>query len=116
PPATEPRRCLGRSPPGATGYYVYRKNVTAGETTFTQLPWPVTGPTWLAEGLTPGGTYQFQVQAANGPLRSGLSNLATATATGPVPAAPADLTAVPSGAGQATLAWTRSPDATGYYI
>ncbi|MEV6445471.1 fibronectin type III domain-containing protein [Amycolatopsis sp. NPDC051716] len=102
--------------PGATGYYVYRKNVTAGETTFTQLPWPVSGPTWLAEGLTPGGTYQFQVQAADGRLRSGLSNVATVAVTGPVPAAVTDLTAEPSGDGEATLAWTPSANATGYYI
>ncbi|MGW3961555.1 fibronectin type III domain-containing protein [Amycolatopsis sp. NPDC005003] len=102
--------------PGATGYYVYRRNVTAGETTFTQLPWPVSGPSWLSEGLTPGGTYQFQVQAANGRLRSGLSNVATATVAGPVPAAPSDLTARPSGRGEATLSWTPSANATGYYV
>jgi lysophospholipase L1-like esterase len=102
--------------PGATGYYVFRKNVTAGETTFTQLPWPVSGPTWLAEGLTPGGTYQFQVQAANGRLRSGLSNVATAAVTGPLPVTVTDLTAEPSGDGEATLSWTPSANATGYYI
>ncbi|WP_410614457.1 fibronectin type III domain-containing protein [Amycolatopsis sp. lyj-109] len=102
--------------PGATGYYVYRKNLTAGETTFTQLPWPVSGPTWPAEGLTPGATYQFQVQAANGRLRSGLSNVATAAVTAPVPTAVTDLTAKASGAGEATLSWTPSANATGYYI
>lgn len=100
----------------ATGYYVYRKNVTAGETAFTQLPWPVPGPTWVAEGLTPGAAYQFRIQAANGQLRGGLSNVATTTVTGPLPAAVTDLTARPSGAGEATLSWTRSANATGYYI
>ncbi|WP_370963754.1 fibronectin type III domain-containing protein [Amycolatopsis sp. cg9] len=100
----------------ATGYYVFRKNVTAGETAFTQLPWPVPGPTWVAEGLTPGGTYQFQVQAANGRLKSGLSNVATANVTGPTPAAVTDLTAEPSGDGEATLSWTRVANATGYYV
>ncbi|MDX3192709.1 fibronectin type III domain-containing protein [Streptomyces sp. MN03-5084-2B] len=102
--------------PGATGYYVHVRNVTAGETGFTRLPWPVPGPTWAAEGLTPGGTYQFQVQAANGRLLSGLSNVATTTVTGPLPPSVTDLTARPSGAGEATLSWTPSASATGYYV
>ncbi|MCR6489604.1 fibronectin type III domain-containing protein [Amycolatopsis sp. OK19-0408] len=100
----------------ATGYYVFRKNVTAGETAFMELPWPVSGPTWVAEQLTPGATYQFQLQAANGRLRGGLSNTATATVTGPAPAAVTDLTAEASGDGEATLSWTRVANATGYYI
>ncbi|MFE5502598.1 fibronectin type III domain-containing protein [Amycolatopsis japonica] len=102
--------------PDATGYYVYRKNVSAGETGFTQLPWPVSGPTWAAELLTPGGTYQFQVQAVNGRLRSGLSNVASATVTGAVPASVSDLEAGASGEGEATLSWSRVPNATGYYV
>ena len=100
----------------ATGYYVFRKNVTAGETGFTQLPWPVSGPSWVADSLTPGGTYQFQLQAANGQLRSGMSNVATVVVTGPTPATVTNLTAVPSGNGEATLSWTRVANATGYYV
>jgi hypothetical protein len=99
----------------ATGYYVLEENVTAGETTFTKLPYPVSGSSWIAAGLVNGGTYQFELQSVNGAITGGTTAPVTVTPTGPVPAAPAGLTAA-AGDGQAVLSWTPAPDATGYYV
>ncbi|MEV4315019.1 cutinase family protein [Actinocrispum sp. NPDC049592] len=101
--------------PNATGYCVYRKNVTAGETSFTQLPFPVPGPTWVAELLTPGATYQFQLQSVNGATRGGMSNAVAVTVGGSFPGPVTNLAASP-GNGQAALSWTQVPNATGYYV
>ncbi len=101
--------------PGATGYYVYQKNVTAGETAFTRLPFPVSGPTWTAGLLVNGSTYQFQLRAVKGAAEGLFSSIATVTPAGPVPNGVTDLSASP-GNGRATLSWTQVPNATGYYV
>jgi hypothetical protein len=59
---------------GAAGYWIWLRNVGSGEP-LHQLPLEVDGPTntvgWLFDGAA---NYEFCVQAANGSLRSPLSN------------------------------------------
>jgi hypothetical protein len=68
--------------PGANGYYVYVKNVTLGDATFTKLPYPLFPgqDPWTASLLTSGDTYAFQLQACKGADCGAISNVATATA------------------------------------
>ena len=68
--------------PGAEGYYVYLRDVTRGETAFTQLPWPLspTQDPWTAGLLTTGDTYAFKLQACKGADCGAFSNVATVTA------------------------------------
>jgi predicted RNA-binding protein with TRAM domain len=100
---------------GATGYFVLVKNVTAGDTTFTTLPYPVSGTSWKATLLVNGATYQFKLQSVDGAITGGTSAAVTAQPTGPAPAAPSDLAAAP-GNGEAILTWTLPANATCVYI
>jgi lysophospholipase L1-like esterase len=67
--------------PGADGYYVYLRDVTANQTTFTKLPWPLS-PTqnpWTASLLTTGDVYAFKLQACKGSDCGAFSNVANVT-------------------------------------
>jgi lysophospholipase L1-like esterase len=99
----------------ATGYYVLMENVTAGDTSFTKLPYPVQAPSWTAGDLINGVTYEFEVQSADGSILGPVSNTVTVTPTTSPPPAPTNL-AIAAGNGQATLSWTAAPDATCYYV
>jgi fibronectin type 3 domain-containing protein len=99
----------------ATGYYVYVENVTAGETSFTKLPYPVSGSTWTAGALVNGATYDFELQSINGLIAGGTSAAVQVTPTAPPPAAPTGL-AASAGYHSAKLTWTPAADATGYYV
>jgi lysophospholipase L1-like esterase len=99
----------------ATGYYVYVRNVSAGEDGFDQLPIALGGTSWTASGLVAGAQYQFKLQSVNGYLRGGFSNTVTVTVGGATPAGPTNLTVTP-GSGKATLRWTPAANATGYYV
>jgi hypothetical protein len=46
--------------PGATGYYIWMRNATLGESS-SRLPFPVKSP-WTATELTNGTSYEFRVQ------------------------------------------------------
>jgi subtilisin family serine protease len=50
---------------GATGYRVWRRDVTAGQTSFVRQPWPVTGTSADVTGLITGHRYEFKVTATN---------------------------------------------------
>ncbi len=54
--------------PGANGYFVYLDKVSAGQTGFRRLPYPLTPARdpFVAGLLTPGKTYAFKVQACKG--------------------------------------------------
>lgn len=99
----------------ASGYFVYKRDITAGETGYTQLPYPVTGTSWTASGLIAGGQYAFRVQSLNGLIRGGTSNAATVTASGTVPAGPTGLRAA-AGNSRAALTWNAAANATGYFV
>ncbi|MGE5290802.1 MAG: GDSL-type esterase/lipase family protein [Micromonosporaceae bacterium] len=68
--------------PGADRYYVYMRDVTRGETTFTKLAYPLFPgqDPWTAGLLTSGDTYAFQFQACKGADCGAFSNVASVTA------------------------------------
>jgi hypothetical protein len=68
--------------PGADGYYVYLKDVTQGDSTFTRLSWPLSPDQspWTAGLLTTGDTYAFMLQACKGADCGAYSNVATVIA------------------------------------
>jgi fibronectin type 3 domain-containing protein len=96
------------SPTAGVWYWVYQRDVTAGQTTFTQLAYPVTTCCTASLGLlTNGDTYEFKVTAiGSGGKESTASDLARATPSLPVPGAPTGLTAVAGTDGSIKLAWT----------
>jgi hypothetical protein len=63
----------------ATGYWIYLRNVTAGQATYTKEPFPVTGTSSTVKPLTNEDMYCFYVSAFNAHGGSGPSNIACAT-------------------------------------
>jgi hypothetical protein len=61
----------------SSGYLVYQKDVSRGETAFSRLPYPLAGGPWTAGLLINGDTYQFQLRSTNGDEMGGLSNIVT---------------------------------------
>jgi len=68
--------------PGAGSYFIYIKDVTSGDTSFTRLPLPLpwSKDPWTAGLLNSGDTYTFKVQACKGVDCGAYSNPSTATA------------------------------------
>jgi fibronectin type 3 domain-containing protein len=89
-------------------YYIYVRDVTAGETTFTQLPLPIsTCCTFTASMMTNGDTYEFKVAAtAQGGISTAASNTVQVTPMPPLAGAATGLTATPNPDGSIHLAWT----------
>ncbi|MEV4413864.1 fibronectin type III domain-containing protein [Catellatospora sp. NPDC049609] len=105
------------SGPASNVYYLmFQRDVTAGETTFTQLPLPLSCCELAAGYLAHGHEYEFKVVASNSGGESAASNLARAVSSYPLPAAPGTLSAV-AGNGQVQLTWgaSSSPD-TWYWV
>jgi fibronectin type 3 domain-containing protein len=105
-PGNDGTIALSWTAPGPNVWYlVYQRDVTAGETTFTQLPLPITeGTTMTAAYLMHDHVYEFKVAATNRGGEGPASGIAQATARYGLPPAPANLR-VTAGAGQATLTW-----------
>jgi len=95
-------------------YWLYRRDVTAGETAFTKSGFftDKTGASW--DGLQDGHVYAFQVRAENIAGLGPASNTVQVTSHGGLPAPPTNLTASP-GNGRVVLTWTASPTADVYY-
>jgi lysophospholipase L1-like esterase len=55
----------------ATGYFVWQKDVTAGDSHYTRLPYPISGTRWIAHGLADGSTYLYKLQSVNGLIKGG---------------------------------------------
>jgi fibronectin type 3 domain-containing protein len=97
-------------------YLVYQRDVTVGETTFTQLALPVTeGTSLTAAFLTHAHTYEFKVTATNRGGEGPASNLARATSSYPIPQPPTALKAT-AGDGQVQLKWSPSPTPNVWYL
>jgi hypothetical protein len=99
--------------PGATGYYVHYRDVTAGQTSFTKWTSPVTGTSTTSIWMPNGHTYEFEVGTANTYGEGPVSDVATV-----IPgtlAAPTGLTATP-GNTTAALKWGAVSGATSYNV
>jgi fibronectin type 3 domain-containing protein len=87
-------------------YWVYQRDVTAGEAGFTKFEYPVaTGTTMTAGYLVHGHEYEYQVSAVNRGGEGPVSATARARSTYPAPAAPTGLTATP-GNSEVALRWS----------
>jgi fibronectin type 3 domain-containing protein len=95
-------------------YWVYRRDVTAGETSFTRATYPTDQTTLSWEGLRDSHVYEFQVRAENAGGLGPASNTVSITSRGGLPAPPTNLTASP-GNGRVVLNWTASPTGSVYY-
>ncbi|MFI7209833.1 fibronectin type III domain-containing protein [Micromonospora maritima] len=102
-------------PANATGVYIHTKNVSAGETSFTKLPYPVHDDSWTATGLVNGATYQYKIQAYNDLIAGGTSTVVSVTPQGPPAPGPETIYATP-GNQKVTLRWSGASRATGYDI
>jgi lysophospholipase L1-like esterase len=84
---------------GATGYYVWQRNATAGQE-WVQLPYPLTATRWTAQMLTVGDTWQYRIQPVRVRDLGGFSPTASVVPTGARAATPTGRTAA-SRAGEA---------------
>jgi GDSL-like Lipase/Acylhydrolase family len=83
-----PSRIAGRAKlswklvPGAGSYFVYVRDVSRGQASFRQLPWPLSPARnpWTVSLLIPGDTYAFQLRACKGIDCGAFSNVASVTA------------------------------------
>jgi fibronectin type III domain protein len=106
---------LSWTPPGPGGFYywIYFRDVTAGET-FVKGVYPTDKPSAGLGFLRHGHVYEFKVTAENLGGEGPASAAIQVTALGGLPAAPTSLTAT-AGDGQVTLRWTASPTASVWY-
>jgi len=91
--------------PGARQYWVYERDVTAGQTHPARRPQPVTGTSTDAGLLKDGHTYQFWVTADRPAAESPPSPVSTATRSRPT--VPEGLTAKPLPSGRIALTWAK---------
>ncbi|XVU24635.1 fibronectin type III domain-containing protein [Actinoplanes sp. CA-054009] len=95
-------------------YWMYMRDVTAGQTAFTKAIYPTdkTSASW--GGLVHGHQYEFKVTGANQGGEGPASGTVRVTSVGGLPQPPSGLSAS-AGDGQVTLRWTAGPTANVYY-
>jgi hypothetical protein len=98
--------------PGAERYWVYERDVTAGQTHPARRPHPVTGTATDAGLLKDGHAYEFSI-SADGPAAESPPS-ATVTAVRTRPTVPEGLTAKPLPDGRIALTWA-NPGANLWY-
>ena len=97
---------LSWNAPADLWYFVYERDVTAGEADFTKLVYPITQNSFSATLLSQDHTYEFEVSSTSQGGESGRSAPVQATVHYPVPPVPTGLTVSPQGDGSILLAWT----------
>lgn len=97
---------------GASGFWIWVRDRTAGETDFHKLPWPVGSDGWKAAALAAGHQIDFRVQTARGDHASAFSPTTTVTA----PSLPRVNFTVTPGKYSATIRWTPVPGADDYHL
>lgn len=104
------------SGPDDVYYFVYQRDVTAGEPDFTKLPLPITCCELSAGYLAHGHTYEYKVVATNQGGDSPASSVVSATSKYPPTAAPSNLRA-DAGNGEVKLTWdTSATDGAWYWV
>ncbi|MFY9615690.1 MAG: N,N-dimethylformamidase beta subunit family domain-containing protein [Candidatus Dormiibacterota bacterium] len=98
---------------GATSYKIQRS--PDGSTGWTQIG-TSSSTAYSDTGLSAATAYSYRVLASNSSGDSGPSNVASATTSQAVPAAPTGLTAAPGSSTQINLGWTASSGASSYKI
>jgi hypothetical protein len=100
---------------GATGYYLYSEDVTAGATSFTSLPLPVQGDHWYDRWVIAGHTYKYYVTAVHGDgPQSPPSATASVVATPGTVTGPANITDTP-GQNSIAVSWPAVAGSNGTY-
>ncbi|MEV4131875.1 fibronectin type III domain-containing protein [Dactylosporangium sp. NPDC049742] len=105
------------SPTPDVWYWVYQRDVTAGEATFQQLPIPIsTCCTMTAGYLVNGHQYEFKVTSVAAGGESGPTNLVRATPNLPLPPQVTGVTATTRSDGQIGLSWASAGPDLYYWI
>lgn len=98
-------------------FWVYQRDVSAGETTFTKLAWPITTCcTMVAGGLVHDHEYEYQVAATSNGGESEVLETVSAIAKYPPPPAPTNLNATAQTDGTIKLTWSYPDAGTWFYI
>ncbi|GIF73065.1 fibronectin type III domain-containing protein [Asanoa siamensis] len=98
-------------------YWVYQRNVSAGEANFARLPLPVATCCTMTPGLLANGDeYEFMVRAVGAGPESANSNVVRARPLRPVPGQVTGLSATPNPDGTVTLRWTEPPAHGPFYF
>ncbi|WP_172894457.1 phospholipase A2 [Micromonospora purpureochromogenes] len=101
---------------GATGYRVYQRDTTAGQTHFARLASTVTGTSAKLDRLMSEHVYEFKVTAVGAAGEGGFSDTVSATPTVSAPPAPTAVTATADDQGSITLSWAPVPTAWNYQV
>ncbi|ONH60749.1 hypothetical protein CcI49_09085 [Frankia sp. CcI49] len=99
---------------GVDNYTLFHRDVTAGQD-WIRMPFPIPKPSYTADQLVNGHTYEFRLTGSNRAGESGFSSTIAATPRKPVPAAPSGVAATPRNA-EANLCWMASPGADAYTL
>uniref|UniRef100_UPI000E3C7CB8 fibronectin type III domain-containing protein n=1 Tax=Allorhizocola rhizosphaerae TaxID=1872709 RepID=UPI000E3C7CB8 len=103
---SDPIRLRWTAVAGATGYRIYQKDLTAEQTHFARQPHAASQPATEVALLRDGHTYEFRIAAVNAAGEGPLSDARSVTIHVVAPATPANLQAVPNGAGEIALSWS----------
>lgn len=96
-------------------FWIYQRDVTAGQTTFTKLGLPSLDKTAELGLMKAGHKYEFKVAAENQGGLGALSGVASATSYGGLPVAPSNLAATAQD-GKVSLSWTGSGSGVQYIV
>lgn len=112
-PGDHEARLSWESPPGATGEYVWLRDVTAGDQ-WRRLPIPIGDTEWVAAGLVNLHDWEFRVQATKGEAVAE-GRYSDVVSVRPAPGFLGPVTVTP-GDRRLDLLWPVVTDATGYLV